>query len=134
MESNSSSITLTLKNEIYYSVTIKKIENGYKVYPSFECPDNCLIMSKDDIFDSLNHYLDMAMGLHIAKKLQRKLEDTTRFSFYFTAEDIHPYCVFISNKKSDCQSFSIRANGNKYITESREEYDDIEKLIDALIS
>jgi hypothetical protein len=133
VKKDSSSITLTLKNEIYYSITIKKIGNGYKVYPLYEVHDNCLLMTKDDIFDALNHYLYTIMGLHMAKKLQRKLEDTTRFSCYFTVEDIHPYSVFISKKNIDYQHFSIRINDNKYITDSREEYDDIEELLNALI-
>jgi len=96
---DSSSITFTLKNEIYYSVTIEKNGNKFKVYPSYEDSDNWLLTEKEDIFDFLNHYLGTAMGLHMAKKLQRKLEDTTRFSFYFNIEDIHPYSVFILNKK-----------------------------------
>jgi hypothetical protein len=128
------SVTFTLKKEFYYSIEIKKIGNGYKVYPLYEDHNNCLIMTKEDLFDSVNHYLYMTMGLHMAKKLQRKLEDTTRFSCYFTVEDIHPYSVFISKKKTN-QHFSIGTDtdGNKYITDSREKYENIEELIDALI-
>jgi hypothetical protein len=126
--------TFTLKKEIYYSVTIKRIGNGYKVYPAYDDHDSGFIMTKEDIFDSLNHYLGDALGLHIAKKLQRKLEDTTRFSFYFKVEDIYPYSVFVSKRNIDYQHFSIRTDGDKYITDSREEYVDIEELLNALIS
>jgi hypothetical protein len=92
-------------------------------------------MEKEDIFESLNHYLSTAIGLYMAKKLQRKLEDTTRFSCYFKVEDIHPYSVFISKRNIDYQHFSIRTNtnGNKYITDSREEYDNIEELLNSNI-
>jgi len=76
------SVTFTLKHEIYYSVEIKKIGSGYKIYPSYEDHDNCLLIEKEVVFESLNHYLGTSIGLHMGKKLQRKLEDTTRFSCY----------------------------------------------------
>lgn len=126
------SFTFTLKNEIYYSVEIKKIGNGYRIYPLYEEHNNPLIMGKEDVFDDLDHYLHTIMGLYMAKKLQRKLEDTTRFSFYFKVEDIYPYSVFIS-KRNINQHFSIKIDGNKYITDSREEYVNIEELLNALI-
>ena len=126
------SFTFILKNEIYYSIEIKKIGNGYRIYPLYESHNNTVLMEKEDVFDDLDYYLHKIMGLYMAKKLQRKLEDTTRFSFYFKVEDIYPYSVFIS-KRNINEHFSIRTNGNKYITDSSEEYDDIEELLNELI-